>query len=118
MMLKSARLSRPTRNASAYSKAWNRARKPSGSIMIRGQAAAAPDCWKSLTNRSRSMRAAFVETPDADVRIDHHDGFDMRGQPLEQAAQRAGLAAIDCRRRSIASPPGAAAARCCPSSRR
>src|SRR6266481_4607745 len=69
-MLKSARLSRPTRNASAYSKAWNRARNPSGSIMILGQAAA------------------------ADVRIDHHDGFDMRRQMLEQPAQSAGFAAV------------------------
>src|SRR6202035_4151304 len=29
-------------------------------------------------------RAALVQTPYADVGIDHHDGFNMSGQTLEQ----------------------------------
>src|SRR5580692_9554715 len=39
--------------------------------------------------------AALVEPADMDVRIDHHDGFYVRRQPLEQAAQGAGLAAVE-----------------------
>ena len=40
-------------------------------------------------------RAAIVQPANADVRIDHHHGFDVSWQTLEQAAQGAGLAPVD-----------------------
>src|SRR5882724_2434107 len=39
-------------------------------------------------------RAAIAQPAYADVRIDHHDGFDMLRQMLEQAAQGAGFAPV------------------------
>src|SRR5581483_370188 len=39
--------------------------------------------------------AAAVQSADTDIRVDHHDGLDVRGQALEQTPDRAGLASID-----------------------
>jgi hypothetical protein len=63
--------------------------------MMRGQAAAASDCWKSLTKRFRSMTLPSLQSADANVGIDHHDGFDVTRNALQQAADRAGLAPVD-----------------------
>ena len=39
--------------------------------------------------------AAFVEPPDADVRIDDHHRLDMGREALQQSAYRARFAAVD-----------------------
>ncbi len=40
-------------------------------------------------------RAPGVDAPDTNVRIDHHHGFDVRGQTLQQAADGPRLAPVD-----------------------
>jgi hypothetical protein len=44
---------------------------------------------------SQIDRAAVPQSPDTDVRIDHHDGLDMAGNTLQQAANGAGFSAVD-----------------------
>ena len=63
--------------------------------MIRGQAAAAPDCWKSLTKRSISMVLPSSRSAYANVRIDDHDGFNVRRAAAPAAGASAGLAPVD-----------------------
>ena len=67
--------------------------------MIRGQAAAAPDCWKSLTKRSSSIVLPALR-PRLRVRINPYQSY--AAQSFQQCTYRARFAAVDA---PVPTPP-------------